>query len=174
MKILNTIKSLLALTVVALLAAGCASANLNPPRARANTGYVDLYAPSAGDLWWEVARFDDRTRNFAVVYSEFNPPKGGVVRLALAPGHNRMRVTFLNRDIVQPAEIEVDVQDGRISPVRVVLTEGGASLVQTKSMGWAGYRRHKVATHESVTYEISAVVAPSVPYEIKEKLSYDR
>ena len=39
---------MLMLAAVGLLVAGCASTNVNPPQARARTGYVDLYADSAG------------------------------------------------------------------------------------------------------------------------------
>ena len=59
------------------LITGCASPNVNPPQARAKTGYVDFYADSSGELSWEVARFDDRTQGFRSVFSELEPPPAG-------------------------------------------------------------------------------------------------
>ena len=120
--------------IIALLAmwvAGCAAPNVNPPQARANTGYVDFHADQAAQLCWEVARFDDRTKGFKSVFSELEPPPGGLLRLAFAPGHHRLRVAFLNRVIAEPVEIEVEVQDARITPVRVTLTAAGTALVDS-------------------------------------------
>ena len=50
------------------LITGCASPNVNPPQARAKTGYVDLYADSSGELSWQVARFDPPTQGFRSVF----------------------------------------------------------------------------------------------------------
>ena len=180
MKILNTLPSLLTLATLALFAAGCVSPNVNPPLARANTGYVDFHADYSAGLSWEVARFDERTRDFQRLFSEFEPPPGGVLRLAFPPGHYRLRVTFLNRVITQPAEVEVEVQDGNITPVRVTLTEAGVTFVQTKtaSPGATAYgrygRRTKIASDESVMYRLSAVGDAPVAYQPKERMPYAR
>src|ERR1035438_3716235 len=77
-------KRVLILAAIGLLVTGCASPNVNPPRARANTGYVDFYADSSGELSWEVARFDERKQSFQSVFSEFEPPPGRALRLAFA------------------------------------------------------------------------------------------
>lgn len=177
---LKTIKFLLPLSALALLAPGCATRNVNPPQARANTGYVDFHADASAGLSWEVARFDELKRAFQRVSSELAPPPGGVLRLEFAPGHHRLRVTFLNRVVTKPAEVEVEVQDGKVLPVRVTLTEAGTTLVRTKeeSRGGTAYgrygRRTKIGSDESVIYDISAVAAPPVAYQPKEQMPYAR
>ena len=178
MKPLKTIPFLLLFALLALWASGCATQNVNPPQARANTGYVDFHADPAGELYWQIERFDDRTQVFKKVFSELELPTGGFLRLAFAPGHHRLRVTFLNRVITQPAEIEVEVQDGKITPVSVTLTGAGTALLRTKetSRGGTAYgrygRRAKIDSDETVMYGLSAVADPPVPYQVKERMPY--
>jgi hypothetical protein len=90
MKPLKTTPFLLLFALLALWASGCVTQNVNPPQARANTGYVDFHADSAGELYWQVERFDDRAHSFKNVFSELEPPTGGFLRLAFAPGHYRL------------------------------------------------------------------------------------
>ena len=179
MKPLKTIPFLLLFALLASGLPGCATQNVNPPQARANTGYADFRADPAGELYWQVERFDDRAQGFKTVFSELEPPTGGFLRLAFAPGHHRLRVTFLNRVIAQPAEVEVEVQDGKITPVRVVLTSVGTTQVETREVSRGGTvrghygRRTKISSDETVMYGISAVADPPVPYQLKEKMSYE-
>jgi hypothetical protein len=169
---------LLSLLLLALWVPGCATRNVNPLQARANTGYVDFRADSFPDLCWEVARFDDRKQAFQPLFSELEPPAGGILRLAFSPGHHRLRVTFMNRVIVNPVEFEVEVQDGKITPVRVTLTAAGTAFVQTKETSSGGTakgrygRRTKIDTDETVMYGVSAMADAPVPYQVKERMSY--
>ena len=178
--ILKTIQFLLTLTAIGLFVAGCATPNVNPPQARANTGYVDFHADASAGLSWEVARWEDHKREFQRVFWELEPPPGGVLRLAFVPGRYRLRVTFLNRVITKPVEIAVEVQDGKVLPVRVTLTEAGTTLVRTKeeSRGGTAYgrygRRTKIGSDESVMYDISATAEPPVDYQPKEQMPYAR
>jgi hypothetical protein len=179
MKPRKTIPFLLLFALLALWASGCATQDINPLQARANTGYVDFHADPAGELYWQIERFDDRTQVFKNVFSELELPTGGFLRLAFAPGRHRMQVTFLNRVIAQPVEVEVEVQAGKITPVRVTLTETGTALVMTKETSRGGTakgrygRRTKIDSDETVMYGISAVADPPVPYQVKEKISYE-
>jgi hypothetical protein len=168
-----TIYCLLTLTVIALLVQGCASPNANPAQARANTGYVDFRSDSSPDLSWEVARFDEGTQSFQKVFSDLNPPTGGVLRLAFAPGRHRLRITFLNRVISSPAEIEVEVQDGKITPVHVTLTATGTALIDRKTqnvgstaMGRYGLRT-KIVSDTTVMYGAAAVADVPMAYQPK-------
>lgn len=175
------IHSCLAIAVLCLglLAAGCASPDVNPPQARANTGYVDFHADAAG-LCWEVARFDDRSQSFQRIFSELAPPPDEALRLAFAPGRYRLRVTILNRVISEPAELEVEVQNGKITPVRVRLTEAGTTYVQTKEETRGGTakgrygRRTKFGSYESTRYSLSAAADWPVAYQLKERMPYAR
>jgi hypothetical protein len=157
---------------------GCATRNVNPPQARANTGYVDFYSAPPDDLFWEVARFDPRTQNFKTIISEFAPPPHGVVRLALAPGPHRLRVTFLNRVIANPVEITIELQDQKIMPVCVTLTSAGTALVETKEHTRGGTARGrygprtKIGSDTTTRHELSAQAAPPLAYQRKEQMSY--
>lgn len=161
--------------VIGLLLAGCASPNVNPPQARANTGYVDFYADSAG-LCWEVARFDDRSQSFQRVYSELKPPPREILRLAFAPGRYQLRVTILNRVTSGPVELKVEVRDGKITSVRVSLTEAGAALVENRGDMVKGRfgRRTTLRSNETVRYRISAAAELPVAYQVKEVMPYAR
>ena len=168
------------LAAAGLFVAGCASPNVNPLRARANTGYVDFHADSSGELSWEVARFDDRTQDFRSVFSEFEPPPGRVLRLAFPPGHYRLRVMFINRVVREPGLAELDINDGLITPVHVVLIPDGTTQVETKETRIGGTfkgrygRGTKFGSDESTMYRVSAEAKPSVPYQVKEQMPYAR
>jgi len=174
------VQSVAAILGLALLAFGCASANVNPSAPRARTGYVDFYAESGGSLAWDVRRFDTGANEFKSVFSELGPTEDGMLRLAFAPGHLRFRVTFLNRVIAEPALLEVEVQDGRITPVHVTLTESGVTSVQTKETSRGGTaagrygRRSKVGSDETKTYRVTAVPQESQPYRLKQRMPYAR
>jgi hypothetical protein len=158
--------------------AGCASPNVNPAMPKANTGYADFFTDSAEDLDWEVRQLNTATGQFEPVFSRLKPIEGRILRLAFAPGRYSLRVTFLNRVIAKPAEVEVEVQDGKITPVRVTLTEAGATSVRTKETSRGGTlygrygRRTKIGSDEASMNSISAVAAPPVAYQVKERMAY--
>ena len=162
------------------LITGCASPNVNPPQARAKTGYVDLYADSAGGLSWQVARFDDRALNFKDVFSEWKPPPGKLLRLAFPPGHYRLRITFINCLVREPGRVEVDVKDGMITPVHVALIPDGITQVESKETRVGGTfkgrygRGTKFGSDESAMFRLSAEAKPAVPYQVKEQMPYAR
>ena len=180
MKQFKSIATLTALATASLFVAGCASPNVNPPRARANTGYVDFYADSSGELSWQVARFDERKQSFQSVFSEFEPPPGRALRVAFAPGHYRLRVTFINCVVREPGLVEVEVKDGLITPVPVALIPDGTTQVETKETRVGGTfkgrygRGTKFGSDESTTFRVSAEAKPAVSYQIKEQMPYAR
>jgi hypothetical protein len=173
-------KRLLLLAAAGLFITGCASLNVNPPQARAKTGYVDFYADSSGELSWEVARFEDRTQEFRSVFSEFEPPPGRVLRLAFPPGHYRLRVTFMNCVVREPGLVELDIKEGLITPVHIVLIPDGTTQVETKEGRVGGTfkgrygRGTKFDSDESSTYRISAEASAPMPYQLKEQMPYAR
>ena len=178
MKRLTRLCLILPILALAQWVPGCATQNINPTQARAKTGYVDFYSDPASDLSWEVERFDESEQSYKNVFSELSKSQTGILRLALAPGRHRLQVTFLNRVIVEPAEVEVEVQDGKITPVRVTLSDAGTSQVETKdtSRGGTVYgrygRRTKIGSEESTRYRISAAANPPVAYQVKERMPY--
>ena len=181
-RVMNQLKPmpfrLLTLAAVALWAAGCATLDINPPQPRANTGYVDFHAESADDLNWEVVRFDDRTQSFRSLYSELEVPPGGILRLAFTPGHHRLRVTLLNRVVTIPATFDVEIEDGKITPVRFTMINAGTGAVETRDLNYGGTgkgrygRRVRIGNTETVMYRLTAETAPPMTYLPKERMSY--
>lgn len=170
-------KELLILMVGACLCAGCASHNVNPPVARANTGYVDFYTGIEDGLNWEVARFDGHAGKYVVVLSAFRPLPDGVLRLAFPPGKHQLRATFLNCVVREPSVLEVNVVAGMVTPVHVVLTEDGVTLVQGREPNASrsakdGGRQAGYNADESVMNRISTVVNASMPYRVKAQMPY--
>ena len=163
------------LAALAILAAGCASPNVNPPEPRSNTGYVDFRADAPGEFYWDVSQLEEGSQNSKSIYSECNPPEGGVLRLAFRPGLHRLRITILNRVVVTPAEIAVDVQDGKITPVRITLADVGAVSIQTRGFGTGhtlknNRRQIEYGSSDSRQYELSAQAEPPRAYQPKEPM----
>jgi len=84
-----------------------------------------------------------------------------------------LQVTFLNRVVSEPGLVEVEVVDGKITPVQVTLAPAGTTAVQQKEMrigmkaGGFGGRKTTVTSNESVSYQVSAVTAAPLPYQPK-------
>jgi hypothetical protein len=163
---------------LALLASGCASPNVNPPHARAGTGYVDFYADIDGGVAWDVQCFDDAAGQFKEVFSDVEVPEGEVLRLAFAPGTRRLRVSCLDNVIQTPADISVTVIDGQIVPVEVTLIPVGAAQVksQSRQVGktYLGPRRRHTDYDYSKTqiYNVTAEPQDPLAYQPRQKMPY--
>jgi hypothetical protein len=178
MKSFPNIPCLVLAGLLAFGSAGCVTTNVNPPQAQANTGYVDFHADGGDELFWQVERFEEPSQSYNKVFSELAAPKDGCLRLAFKPGNHRLRITFLNRVVVQPAEVDVAVTDGKIIPLRVTLTPEGTTLVQTKGYSPGGTAkghyglRSKYGSEETVRFRLSAMTAPPAPYQPKEQKAH--
>jgi len=175
---LRSLSGLFALAAFTLGVPGCATRNVNPPQARAHTGYVDFYADSSGELSWEVACLEEDTERFKKVFSEFEPVPGRVLRLAIAPGRHRWRVSFSNRLVRGPGLVEAEVKEGMITPVHVVLIPDGTAAVQRKENqlgrtvhGYAG-RRVETSSDATVILRVSCEANTPIPYQVKEQMVY--
>ena len=85
----------------------------------------------------------------------------------------RSQVTFLNRVVSEPGLVEVEVVDGKVTPVHVTLISVGTTSVQRKEQrvgttvkGYSG-RTTKVTNNESVMFRVAAVAAAPLPYQPK-------
>jgi hypothetical protein len=180
MKSLQLLRTTLALAGLTLWATGCATRNVNPAQARANTGYVDFCAPASDGLAWEIQRFDAAASDFQPVFSQFDPVADEIVGLAFAPGRHRFQVTFLNRVIVQPVEIEVVVEAARITPIRATLVAADTVLVETREVcrGGTSFGRYgrqiRIASDETTRYRITIESSAPIAYRPKEEMSYAR
>lgn len=166
------------ITLVCLMAAGCASPNVDPPTPRAHTGYVDFFADDE-NLYWQVDQVeaDGKTKQ---IFSLFEPLNDHILRLAFAPGHYRFRVTFMNHAIQKPGTVEVAVQDEMIIPVQVTLVDVGEALVQSKSVqGGATYFGHygrntRITDNPNIMYQVNLVAGPFSTYKPKAAMPYDK
>jgi hypothetical protein len=180
MRQLKTIQCLPLFALLALWVSGCATPNVNPPHPRANTGYVDFHADSADEIYWQVERFDDSAHSFKKVISDLNPPAGGFLRLAFAPGHYRLRVSVLNRATREPGVVEVESKDGLITPVKLQLIPDGTMQVQLKSQrvgATAGGRyaqKTRYGSTEATLFRLSAEAEAPTAYRVKEQTAYAR
>lgn len=163
-----------------LLACGCASSNINPPQARAHTGYVDLYSSTDAELCWEVREGNSCRCHFSTVFSNVKPVEDDVLRLAFRPGRHFLRITFLNRAVKSPADVDVDIQDGKVTPVQISLKALGSTTVLSKQTTMGGTpagragRRTKINSTETSIFEISAVAEAAVPYQPRKQMPYSQ
>jgi hypothetical protein len=161
-----------------LLLLGCASPNVNPPQAEPNTGYIDLYSPTDDGLCWDVGESHEPGSHFRTVFSNVKPVEGDRLRLAFSPGRYRLRVTFLNRVVGEPAVFNCDVQPGNIISVAISLTPTGQTTVLSKQTtiggthAGRGGRQTKVKSNETVRYDLSADVGQAFPYQPKNQIHY--
>ena len=121
-----------ALSLLMNLATGCATSQVGARSVRPGVGYVDFQSDSTDDLAWQVSRFNGDKQAWQPVFSDLNPPANGVLRLVCAPGPYEFQVTFLNRVILQPALVQVEVVDGLTTPVRIALIPNGTVTVDQK------------------------------------------
>ena len=102
------------------------------------------------------------------------------MRLAFAPGHYHLRVTFINCVVREPGLVEVEVRDGLITPVHVALVPDGTTQVETKETRVGGTfkgrygRGTKFGSDDSTMFRVSAEAKPAVPYQLKEQMPYAR
>ena len=161
-----------------LFALGCASTNVNPSHPKAGTGYVDFYAEPAAELCWDIEQVDGAGGK--KLFSRFEPVRESTLRLAFRPGKYRLQVTFLNRVILEPAEVDIEVKDGMITPVQVKFSEAGTTMVEQKEVQVRGtaYGRYgratKIRAEESKMFRIEAGAQPSRPYATREQMPYAR
>ena len=101
---------------------GCATPDTDPPSARVGRGYVDLYTVPRTEAWWKVDVFDPHRQSYKEFTAQFKAPGEGVFRVEARPGGHKARISFVNQAIEAPAEVEVEVRDGMITPVQVTLS----------------------------------------------------
>jgi hypothetical protein len=156
---------------------GCSTPNVNPTTPRAHTGYIDFYTDSDMGLSWEVKRADERTGEMRTVFSEFNPVPGTILRLAAPPGKHRFQVWFTNQVTEGPQTVEVQVADGKVTPVHVTLAPVGSTSVERKTYGFRGSakgyaRGTKIVSGQNEVFQIGATAGLPQAYGPKEAMPY--
>lgn len=166
-------------SLVGLVACGanCASHNVNPAHPKPQVGYVDFYCPGHGALYWEVKRQDPKSGRLTTAFSELKPLPDGVLRLESAPGTQQFQITFLNQLVEKPLSVQVPVQEGRVTPVKLELSAVGESSVVSKQQqvgpNAAGAGRKTRYARQAVSIEkLTATVQPPVAYQPKQQMGY--
>jgi hypothetical protein len=154
------------------LACGCASLDVDPPAARAGRGYVDLYTVPKTESWWKVDVFDPRRQGYKEFTAQFKAPAAGIFRIEARPGSHKARVSFVNQAIEAPAELEVELREGMITPVQVTLKEGDSTYVRVTDDRARDVHRNKVTDYQQQRWRISAVAQPAIPYTAKRNTAY--
>ena len=177
MKTTVRIGSVSSLLLAWLAIAGCGTPSVNPSSPRADTGYVDFYTDSNMELSWDVKCADERTGEMRTVFSEFDPVKGNILRLAAPPGNRRFEVWFINRATEGPLAVSVEVQDGKVIPVHIALNPAGTASTDRKSYRFGGSakgyaRGTKTVSDTDDIYKIETAVGLPQAYEPKERMSY--
>jgi hypothetical protein len=159
-----------------LLLAGCAAPDVNPPSARIGRGYVDLYTQPKDDVWWKVDVFDTRKEGYQEIAAEFKAPGQSILRLQARPGRYKARISFVNQGVEAPAEVEVEVREGMVTPVEVKLEKGGSSYVRVvQDRARSGFRTagaNRVTDYSQPLWQLSATAQPAVPYLPKQSTAY--
>ncbi len=160
---------LISFILVSTVCLGCASHNVNPRLARANTGYIDIFDPEGGAWSWSI----EDPGSGQSFYTEYKP-ETGIVRLAMSPGVYELGIAILNTSISKPPAVKVRVVDGQLTPVRVRLSEGETNQVRREHTQIPGryLRRTKITAEDTQSVRIEADVLPSIPYCPKEQVPY--
>ena len=164
------------LLLSALALAGCSSLEPNPASPRASTGYVDFYCDTTSDLSWDVYRVDANGKT-KKAFSQYKPFPGNVLRMPAKPGEQRYRVGIFNRVTEGPEETTVNVEDGKVTPVKVTLVKSGTVTTQDKSYSFRGSakgyaRGTKFSREENPVLDITLETQTPLPYEPKERMPY--
>ncbi len=166
-----------ALSAIVLLS-GCATpVNPNPPSAAANTGYVDFYCESDTALSWDVFRLEQESGKMKPAYSKYAPLPGNVLRITSPPGSQRFQVNIFNRAHRGPAQVTVDVENGKITPVKITLEYLGQASVDRQRYSFRGSakgygRGTKIVTELNDVVKIHAEMQALQPYQPREQVAY--
>lgn len=158
------------------LIAGCAAPDVNPANSRVGRGYVDFYTQPKEDVWWKVDVFDTRKEGYKEIAAEFKAPEQSILRLQARPGRYKARISFVNQGVDAPAEVEVEVREGMVTPVAVKLEKGGSSYVRVvEDRARSGFRTagaNRVKDYTQPLWQISAAAQAPVPYVLKQNTAY--
>src|SRR5262245_10610802 len=139
------LSSALVASALLLVLSGCATPEANPPAPSAKKGYADFYADPSRDIYWKIEQWDPRASKFKSFYSKFGAPTNGFLRLELAPGRHRLRISFVNLSTEGPVEVDVEIVPEKITPVQVNYAVAGDTYVRSvEDKARHGGRRREV------------------------------
>jgi len=163
--------------LLCVLAAGCASHDVNPAKPKATVGYVDFYTDSYQRLSWRVKRAEEQNGDMVEVFLKYTPLEGNILRLAAPAGTNLFEVWFMNQLTTGPEPVLVPVANGKVTSVRVTLSPTKSGVVRTETYEYRTTRRgvRQVARNSSAdqqALEIDLAASPPQDYRPKEEMPY--
>ena len=78
----------------------------------------------------------------------------------------------MNQAVEAPADVEVEVREGMITPVEVKLSPGDKTYVRVVDDRAKNIHRNKVTDYSQTRWQISAVAQPFIPYTAKQNTAY--
>jgi hypothetical protein len=175
----NTCGVALALAVT-WISSGCATSDVNASKPKPHQGYVDFYCPSGEAVFWNVSRYDETAKSFRELHWDMEEPRHSILRLALPPGNHLLRVAANNVAVQTPVELAVMIEERKVLPVQVAFGDAVSMPAQTRDLGFgrgmkgpAG-RRVRTVDRQTTLFTMTARVEPSLPFERKEQMPYNR
>ena len=157
----------------ALLGAGCATRrDVNPNVPATGFGYVDLYTVPKSAAWWKVDVFDSTRQSYKEFTAQFQAPGEDIFRVQARPGPHKARISLVNQAIEEPAEVEVEVREGMITPVKVTLVPGDKTYVRVVDDRAKVKYRNKVTDYSQTRLRLTAAAEPPVAYAPKQAMNY--
>jgi hypothetical protein len=162
-----------------LLVGGCKSTPAGTLTPRPGMGYLDFYAETApGTMSWDIQRYDSVSKRYQILFSEVDPAPSKVVRVQLPPGDHLVRVAFLNQPIKLPAALNVSVQEGQVTPVKVALIEGKTGTFQQREQRYGPTARGhygritEIRTIEGNVFDVTAKAEIPVAFAPRDQMPY--
>lgn len=159
-----------------LFVCGCASPDVNPQVPRNDRGYVDIFTVPKEDVWWKVDVFDSGNKDYKEFTAQFKAPTDAIFRVEARPGGHKALISFVNHAVEAPAEGEVEVVAGMITPVQVTLEKGDKAFVRSVDdrarSGFTTAGRNEVTDYSQTRWKITVKALPPIPYAPKESMNY--
>jgi hypothetical protein len=159
------------ITSLLLATIGCKSTDINPGSCRPGRGYADLFTEPKEDVWWQVDVFDTQEQGYKEFTAQFETPQFSIFRVEARPGKHKARIELVNRIVESPVELEVDIREGMITPIRVTMTPAGTSEVRVRE-DRARWQRSRVRQYGEQMWKLSAKTEPPIPYAPKQSMTY--
>jgi len=169
------LSNLVSVFIAAFALVGCAGHTKTKPVAE--TGYVDFYCESQGDLSWDVLRFDANSGKMKPAYSKYKPLPGNVLRVTSPAGMQRFQVGIFNKANRGPVQVMVQVETGKVTPVKITLEHLGQVFVDRETYAFRGSskgyaRGTKIITEQNDVVQIHGEPQSPRSYQPKESVAY--
>jgi hypothetical protein len=164
------------LFIATFLLVGCAGHV--KPKPVAQTGCVDFYCETASGLSWDVLRFDPHSGKMKPAFSRYKPLPGNVLRVTSPVGMQHFQVGIFNKANRGPAQVVVDVEAGKVTPVKITLEHLGEVWVNREAYAFRGSSKGyaggtKIIAEKNDAVKIHAEGRRPQPFQPVENVAYN-